>query len=838
MNIDFYKKLIEESSVGYAYHKILCNEEGIPCDYEFIEVNSAFERYTGLKGEQIIGKKISEIICNIEKDAFDWVKTYGEIAIHGGAKREFEQYSGSLNKWYRIRAWSPEKYYFITLFLDITKEIIELNEHKMLLTAFKDAVFELDETYRFENVIVSDDNILFIPISKNKIIGRNIKEFLSEDMTQLFINAFEKAGSSSKKEVIIFQSPLQTDKRWLKADIKQLSIDDRKKFIVNISDITEQKQYEEELKNKTMELENFFSVNLDLLCIADTNAYFIKVNKSWESILGYSKDYLEGKKFLDFVHPEDVEPTLKVISRLEKQEQVLNFVNRYKCYDGTYKYIEWRSQPYGNLIYAAARDITERKLLEDTIYIERDKFQTTLLSIGDGVISVNKNQEVVLLNEIAEKLTGWSQAEASGKQFEEVFNIINELTREKAENPISKVLETGNIVELANHTVLIKKDCTEIAIEDSAASIKDKHGEIQGVVLVFRDVTEKKKIRNQIEYLSFHDHLTGLYNRRFFEEELLRLDTDRNLPLSIMMFDVNGLKLTNDAFGHEMGDALLKKVAEIIKNECRADDIVARMGGDEFAVILSKADSIQADMIRNRIVDAVAKETLGSIIISVAVGNDTKYSSNQHINEIVKASEDFMYSDKLKTGRTMRKQTLLLIIDNLGNKYEKEQAHIETVRKLCKHMGLALNMTQVEVKALEMAGYLHDIGKIIVPDEVLNKLGKLNEEEFRLTRRHSEAGYQIVKSVEEYSPLAEAVLCHHERWDGNGYPRKLKGEKIPLTARIIAVADAYEAMTAGRSYKKAVDKNEAILELKKNAGTQFDPEIVKVFVEEVLLQNF
>jgi diguanylate cyclase (GGDEF)-like protein len=328
-----------------------------------------------------------------------------------------------------------------------------------------------------------------------------------------------------------------------------------------------------------------------------------------------------------------------------------------------------------------------------------------------------------------------------------------------------------------------------------------------------------------------------LYNRRFFEEELLRIDTERNLPLSVLMLDVNGLKLTNDAFGHEMGDKLLKKVAEIIKKECRCDDIVARTGGDEFAVILPKTDENQAEAIKKRIMDSASGDTLDSIIISVAVGYDTKTDINQKINQILNNSENQMYKDKIKTSRVMRNQTLQMIIGTLNNKYEREQVHTERVSKFCYHIALAMKMSTEEVKTLETVGYLHDIGKIMVPFDILNKPGRLTNDEYELIKKHSEAGYQILKSVEEYSSLAEYVLCHHERWDGLGYPRNLEGEKIPLTARIIAVADAFESMTAGRPYKKAMNKNEAVLELRKNAGTQFDPEIVEVFIEKVLNCN-
>jgi PAS domain S-box-containing protein len=191
----------------------------------------------------------------------------------------------------------------------------------------------------------------------------------------------------------------------------------------------------------------------------------------------------------------------------------------------------------------------------------KKKLEATLVSVGDGVIAVDVEQNIVFMNPVAQRLTGWTFDEVAHAPITNVFRIINEFTREPVSSPILKVFERGEVVELANHTLLITKDGVETPIEDTAAPIMDETGAVTGCVLVFRDSSERKERQKRIEYLSYHDQLTELYNRRFFEEELRRLDVERNFPLSIIYADVNGLKVINDAFGHESGDQLLTLIA-------------------------------------------------------------------------------------------------------------------------------------------------------------------------------------------------------------------------------------------------------------------------------------
>jgi diguanylate cyclase (GGDEF)-like protein/PAS domain S-box-containing protein len=365
------------------------------------------------------------------------------------------------------------------------------------------------------------------------------------------------------------------------------------------------------------------------------------------------------------------------------------------------------------------------------------------------------------------------------------------------------------------------------------------------VLAIARNVTvqkqnelELKKSKHKLEYLSYHDQLTGLYNRRFFEEKLSELDAQRSLPLTIIMADVNGLKLVNDSFGHTIGDELLKKVVEVMRRGCRVADIISRLGGDEFVILLPKTDTYEAQQIIKRIKTIALKEKVGSVDISISFGYETKNNEEEKIQDILKKAEDHMYKKKLFESPSMRGKTINTIISTLHEKNKREEQHSNRVSILCESMGKALGLPEDEIKELKIVGLLHDIGKIAIEENVLNKQGKLTEEEWEEIKRHPEIGYRILSTVNDMSEMAEYLLAHHERWDGMGYPKGLKGEEISLQSRIITIADSYDAMITERSYHNALPEEVAIEELKINAGLQFDPELIRVFIEKVLNKPF
>jgi len=490
------------------------------------------------------------------------------------------------------------------------------------------------------------------------------------------------------------------------------------------------------------------------------------------------------------------------------------------------------------LSMAAATDITEHKLSEEALKASEEKYRLLTDEASDVIWVLNlSNNRFTYISPSVKQLRGFTAEEAMNQSLEdaltpESFVIVKDIFQTRLKEFIESSKYSNH-----NHAINeIQQPCKNgniIWVEISTRFRYSSMGEIE-IVGASRNIEERKRAEKEILYLSYHDQLTGLYNRRFYEEELARLDVERNLPLTLVLGDVNGLKLINDSFGHAMGDELLKKVAEVLRKGCRADDIIARLGGDEFVIILPKMDVLEAEKVINRLNVLSLEERVGSINISISFGYENKTNIEVKIEEIFKKAEDRMYKKKLFESPSMRGKTIQAIINTLNEKNKREEAHSHRVSLFCEKMGQALNLSEGEIQELKTVGLLHDIGKIAINETILNKPGKLTDDEWKEIKRHPEIGYRILSTVNDMSDIASYVLYHHERWDGKGYPKGLKGEDISLQARIIAIADTYDAMTSERSYRSALPEAIVIEELQKNAGIQFDPKLVRVFIEKVL----
>ena len=386
------------------------------------------------------------------------------------------------------------------------------------------------------------------------------------------------------------------------------------------------------------------------------------------------------------------------------------------------------------------------------------------------------------------------------------------------------LFQTGEKADRAAELVIANK---ELAFQNEEKDMRAVELQNANAELIFQN--------EEIAYISHHDFLTGLHNRIYFEEEKKRLDIQSQLPISIIVGDINGLKLVNDGFGHAKGDELLIIISKILKDCCREEDVVSRIGGDEFGIILPRTDSKQAQLLCVRISDACNGYALhkGLIYLSISLGYATKTKSTETMDTIVMTAEENMSTHKLLERKSVHSSIIASIKAIMFEKSQETEEHADRMVQLSKLVGKAMGLTERQLNELELLSTLHDIGKMGVSAEILSKPGKLSDREWVEIRKHPEIGFRIAQATSELIPIAEYILYHHERWDGKGYPEGLIGDKIPLLSRIVAIVDAFDAMTNDRAYRSAMTKNEAIEEIRRNSGTQFDPDISKVFIQQV-----
>jgi diguanylate cyclase (GGDEF)-like protein/PAS domain S-box-containing protein len=553
--------------------------------------------------------------------------------------------------------------------------------------------------------------------------------------------------------------------------------------------------------------------------------YIIEVNPELEAITGFDRETVVYKTFYDLL-PHMSKESIEMVKNVALTGKPVKFESYLKDFKKHLLISVFK--PERDRIAVILSDIGQKKLAEELAQRQNLTFKALFKNSSDAIVLFDQNHEITDINEKFTSLFGYTIDEIWGKEVDSVVASGEKLIEA---NQITSDLLDGHEVSLESVRFGADGQPRDVSVKGVPIILNN---EIIGGYGIYADISERKKAEKEILYMNYHDQLTGVYNRRFFEEELKRLNIERNLPISVVMADVNGLKLINDAFGHTAGDRLLITTAELIKNECRADEIIARLGGDEFVILLPKTNSEEAEKVIRRVKASISGVQLQSMELSISFGLETKNIAAQDISEVLKNAEDNMYRDKLFESPSVRGKTIQAIIKSLHEKNKREEQHSQRVSYLCEIIGIAMGQCESEVNELKTVGLLHDIGKIAIDEKILNKPGRLTTEEWNEIKRHPEIGYRILSSVNDMAELAEFVLAHHERWDGTGYPKGLIGEEIPLQARIMAVADAYDAMTSERTYRKPLAEETVIEEFRKNTGKQFDPEIARVFIEKVM----
>lgn len=437
----------------------------------------------------------------------------------------------------------------------------------------------------------------------------------------------------------------------------------------------------------------------------------------------------------------------------------------------------------------------------------------------------DETSTIIDINKYASDLLGYEKEELIGEEFE---YLVSESGEELYMDCLRDMDYQG---PLTFRLTLETKQEKKLPVEINCKHL-NYNGQEYGFLFA-QDITEILKREKDINYLLYRDSLTELYNRRFFEEELKRLDTGRQMPLAIVMIDVNGLKVINDTYGHKAGDEHLKKVANILKNSIRQEDILARWAGDEFVILMPNTDYDAAKLLYRRIKSNCLLSYENGDPISVAIGISVKSDSETEINSVLEEADKDMYCDKALDGENSGENLVKHMLEELKENSFETREHLNNVRELAIGLAERIGLCDEAREDLDFLAKFHDIGLHMLPDDLIFKEERLDKDDWKEIRKHPEYGSRIINSLRDYDDVAENILAHHEWWNGQGYPDGLEGEEIPLYSRIIAIADAFDVMISGRPYKPARDPEDALEELKNYRGIQFDGKLVDEFVAMV-----
>ena len=358
--------------------------------------------------------------------------------------------------------------------------------------------------------------------------------------------------------------------------------------------------------------------------------------------------------------------------------------------------------------------------------------------------------------------------------------------------------------------------------------LRDNENKLIGKLFVFHDETNARQTFFELENSMLFDTVTGLYNKQSFYTQIPQWNNPEYWPVSIVVCNVDGLRAMNEAYGTAYGDLVMRQIASYIRRRVGEETFCAKMDNGDIVIILEK--TVNADA--GDIMEAVKGEVhdfYERMPVSVEFGIATKEDNEMTIEKAMQIARTSMQNKKMLKEKSASSSIIDSLRQTLAESDDNTEEHVERTREMCGRLGRELGLEDAMIGKLELLAVLHDIGKVAIPQHIIKKQGKLTPEERKIIEQHTVKGYRIAKSNPELSEVAEGILCHHEKWDGTGYPNNLKAEEIPLEARVISAVESHDVMVNDRPYHKAMSEREAIAELRRCSGTQFDPHIVEVF---------
>ncbi len=718
-------------------------------------------------------------------------------------------------------------------------ELVQVKEQFEQISIKYETLFHGIQTALFLLEVLEDKTFRFVKINEiyQQMTGISVEEASGKTPHELFgqedgENAFcryqrcyELAESISYEEHI----KLLGKERFFDTVLKPVFGPEGKitHLLGTSKDVTEQKEVLKELREKKQKYHSVVeSAKTFALIVTDLNFIVQEFSPGAERIFGYSRDEIIGKSVAPLHHASEVKKFASRMEQLKSEKAGFTFDTKLFRKNGEPFPASLSMEPLLNCAGEIAGTITiavdnsHLQEREEQLSLSENKFKNYIDHAPDGVFVTDEKGMFKEANTMAAMITGYTRNELLSKYLYELI-------------PASYRQYVGEHFKLASKRgrAYGEMPCLHKGAASRFWSLNTVKVSKNDYLVYCRDITERRQNEETIKYLSYYDQLTGLHNRLYLEEEMKRLEHQKVRPISLIMADLNGLKLVNETCGYDFGDKMLRDAAEILRCSCREEDIIARWGGDKFVILLPRTTRAETQQLCSRIKDLISNVYIESIPISVALGVGVKEEPEQDLLHILNQAEKDMYRRKLAESRSEKGAILDALLKAFGDNCYETEIHVQKMQEIAFKMAESLKLSRVEMNRLALAIKIHDIGKFNVPLDLLTRAAPLEQEEWEIVKSHSEAGYRIARSVEAFSCVAEDILAHHENWDGSGYPGGLKGEAIPLLARIITIADAFEVMTGGRPYRKALSMADAHNELKKCSGKQFDPELVSILIE-------
>ena len=571
----------------------------------------------------------------------------------------------------------------------------------------------------------------------------------------------------------------------------------------------------------------------EAVMILDENLRCVDCNNTACGLLGYSKQEIKGLRFNG-----DIVPRPEPLHAADIITRISDSFARFRKKNGSILPVKYCLMPvkqngacrsFRVSFLSAAQECGLKDRLE-----EAEQVSNSILSELPAMVLRCRNDQRLTVEQVSDScltLTGYSREDFLSRKVT-LTDLVHPDYLTALKSTILNAAQSGHACNC--EYIIITASGAEKWVNTKGIVCEGGKGKTATLRGIMIDLSERKAKEEEILYLILHDTMTGLFNRLYLDSAFIEIDVEENLPVSVIFADIDGLKFINDVFGHFAGDRLIIAAAGILHECCDKKDILARIGGDEFCIIMPRTDYETAvrrmGLIKQKCETYNDSLKDSSFSLNISLGCSTKTSKEQDILMVRKEAEDYMYRRKLFERRSSKSDVVSSMLAALQENSNETREHVKRMEALARRLAERLGLSPEQTDDLALLATLHDIGKVGIDRSLLLNHRKLTADEMKEMKKHPEIGYRIALSTPELINISESILCHHERWDGKGYPQGLSGTDIPLLSRIISIIDAFDAMTNDRSYSSSFSKDEALEEIHDNAGSQFDPDIADEFL--------